>query len=136
ENFPLTDDERATVVDLPALPAKLKKRLGKKDSGFTVTETASIVLAIADTFLDAEPKQQMALLLVSKKLMDCLQANIVMPDSLPAKTTRKSKTPPTDTVYQFKITLLGVKPPIWRRIQVKDCTLDKLHEHIQTSMGW
>lgn len=39
-------------------------------------------------------------------------------------------------VYQFKITLLEVSPPIWRRIQVKHCTLDKLHEHIQTAMGW
>ena len=42
---------------------------------------------------------------------------------------------PTE-VYQFKITLLETQPPIWRRIQVGDCTLDKLHEHIQTSMGW
>jgi Plasmid pRiA4b ORF-3-like protein len=41
-----------------------------------------------------------------------------------------------DTVYQFKITLKDARPPIWRRIQVKDCTLDKLHEHIQTAMGW
>jgi len=39
-------------------------------------------------------------------------------------------------LYQFKITLRGIWPPIWRRIQVKDCTLDKLHEHIQTAMGW
>src|ERR687898_544427 len=38
--------------------------------------------------------------------------------------------------YQFKVTLLDTKPPIWRRIQVADCTLDKLHEHIQTAMGW
>jgi hypothetical protein len=38
--------------------------------------------------------------------------------------------------YQFKITLTGCEPPIWRRIQVQDCTLDKLHEHIQTAMGW
>ena len=53
--------------------------------------------------------------------------------ALPAK-ARKPK--PTDTVFQFKITLLGSKPPIWRRIQVKDCTLDKLHELIQTVMGW
>jgi hypothetical protein len=42
----------------------------------------------------------------------------------------------SERLYQFKITLKGIKPPIWRRIQVKDCTLDKLHEHIQTSMGW
>lgn len=25
---------------------------------------------------------------------------------------------------------------VWRRIQVRDCTLDKLHERIQTAMGW
>ena len=42
----------------------------------------------------------------------------------------------SNTVYQFKITLLESQPPIWRRIQVQDCTLDKLHEHIQTSIGW
>jgi hypothetical protein len=48
--------------------------------------------------------------------------------------TRKPKL--TETVYQFKIQLLDVKPPIWRRIQVTDSTLDKLHEHIQTAMGW
>jgi len=39
-------------------------------------------------------------------------------------------------LYQFKITLKEIQPPIWRRIQVKDCSLDKLHEHIQTAMGW
>jgi hypothetical protein len=44
--------------------------------------------------------------------------------------------PTSERVYQFRITLLDVHPPVWRRIQVKDCTLDKLHEHIQTSMGW
>jgi Plasmid pRiA4b ORF-3-like protein len=41
-----------------------------------------------------------------------------------------------ERVYQLKLTLLDTRPPIWRRIQVKDCTLDKLHEHIQTAMGW
>ena len=39
-------------------------------------------------------------------------------------------------VYQFKITLLDSRPPIWRRIVVADGTLDELHEHIQTAMGW
>jgi hypothetical protein len=44
--------------------------------------------------------------------------------------------PAAERLYQFKITLLDTQPPVWRRIQVKDGTLDKLHEHIQTSMGW
>lgn len=39
-------------------------------------------------------------------------------------------------VYQFRITLLDCEPAIWRQIRVEDCTLEKLHEHIQTAMGW
>lgn len=42
----------------------------------------------------------------------------------------------TGQLFQFKITLAEVAPPVWRRIQVNDCMLDKLHEHIQTAMGW
>ncbi len=38
-------------------------------------------------------------------------------------------------VYQFKITLLETRPPIWRRILVPDGTLDDLHEQIQTAIG-
>ena len=42
-----------------------------------------------------------------------------------------------DTVYQFKITLKGIKPPIWRRIQVSETyTFWDLHVAIQDSMGW
>ena len=43
-----------------------------------------------------------------------------------------------DTViYQMKVTLNEIKPPIWRRIQVRsDTTLSKLHRIIQEIMGW
>ena len=44
--------------------------------------------------------------------------------------------PASERLYQFKITLLESQPQIWRRIQVKDSTLDKFHERIQTAMGW
>ena len=54
----------------------------------------------------------------------------------PRQSAKTTKASPSGTVYQFKITLLGTNPPIWRRIQVEDCTLDRLHEHVQTSMGW
>ncbi|MBD3648649.1 MAG: plasmid pRiA4b ORF-3 family protein [Pseudomonadales bacterium] len=40
------------------------------------------------------------------------------------------------SLYQFKVTLNGSGPAIWRRILVRNCTLDKFHEHIQTAMGW
>ncbi len=40
------------------------------------------------------------------------------------------------TVYRFKITMKYITPVIWRRIETKDVPLEKLHELIQTSMGW
>lgn len=42
----------------------------------------------------------------------------------------------TAAVYRFKIVLQDTDPVIWRRIETKDVTLEKLHELIQTAMGW
>jgi Plasmid pRiA4b ORF-3-like protein len=40
-------------------------------------------------------------------------------------------------IYQFKIVLLGPKPPIWRRLQVPgNANLGWLHAVLQTTMGW
>jgi hypothetical protein len=39
-------------------------------------------------------------------------------------------------IYEIKVTLKDIKPPIWRRMQIKDCTLAKLHDIIQFGMGW
>jgi hypothetical protein len=40
-------------------------------------------------------------------------------------------------VYQFKITLRDVKPPVWRRIHVPETyTFWDLHVAIQDAMGW
>ncbi len=42
-----------------------------------------------------------------------------------------------DRIYQFKITLKRIKPPIWRRIQVPGTyTFWDLHVAIQDVMGW
>jgi hypothetical protein len=44
--------------------------------------------------------------------------------------------PKSGPVYQLKITLADIKPPVWRRVEVQDCTLSKLHPIIQIVMGW
>ena len=42
-----------------------------------------------------------------------------------------------ESIYQLKVTLRHVRPPVWRRIQVRgDATLDKLHQTLQIAMGW
>lgn len=41
------------------------------------------------------------------------------------------------SIYQLKITLKGVRPPIWRRVLVRsNSTLGQLHWVVQFSMGW
>src|SRR5690349_12196689 len=42
----------------------------------------------------------------------------------------------SNLLFQFKIALLEITSPIWRRIQVPDCTLGDFHELIQAAMGW
>ena len=43
----------------------------------------------------------------------------------------------THLLYQFKVTLRNIHPPIWRRIQVwEDTTLAQLHRILQIVVGW
>ncbi|KAF0996587.1 plasmid pRiA4b ORF-3 family protein [Geobacillus sp. TFV-3] len=52
--------------------------------------------------------------------------------SSPSKKPRRSK-----TAYQLKISLNGIRPPIWRRVLVPGhATFDQLHLVIQEAMGW
>lgn len=39
-------------------------------------------------------------------------------------------------IYQLKISLQHISPPIWRRVEMDDCYLDELHDIIQIAMGW
>ena len=40
-------------------------------------------------------------------------------------------------IYQVKVTLQGVKPPVWRRLLVQSSiSLRKLHDVLQDALGW
>jgi DNA invertase Pin-like site-specific DNA recombinase len=62
-------------------------------------------------------------------------ANLIRDIKQPTMASKKSAS--NQTVYQLKITLKNIRPPIWRRIQVlSSTTLEQLHLIVQEVMGW
>jgi hypothetical protein len=55
--------------------------------------------------------------------------------TMPAK--RRSASARPVKAYEVKVTLLGIRPPVWRRMMVRsDITLEHLHRVLQIVMGW
>lgn len=45
--------------------------------------------------------------------------------------------PPEPLLLTVRCDLVGAKPPIWRRLELRgDLTLDEVHENLQAAMGW
>ena len=54
-----------------------------------------------------------------------------------AQPARSQPFPQPDDVFQLRVSLMGIKPPIWRRVLVpQDVTLAQLHAILQIVMGW
>ncbi len=60
-----------------------------------------------------------------------------MPEKRQDKPLPPSNVTPLRQLFQLKVTLKHIQPPIWRRLLVDSrITLDALHSVIQISMGW
>ena len=54
-----------------------------------------------------------------------------------ARSSLKPRSKPAPEIYQLKVTLAEIEPPVWRRLLVPgEISLFKLHEIIQIAMGW
>ena len=137
KNFWLSPAQRDVLLTAPGILQPVKTKLKKTKAAFTHAEVAGMIQALLESAQGSEGQQQAAFLLVFKHLLGrWLEETSGLAEEAAAKSKKPKAKIPAGTVFQFKITLQGIDPPIWRRVQAKDCTLDKLHEHIQTAMGW
>ena len=138
EKYPLklTAKQRESLVHATRLAMGLKTRIKEASTDqqfveFTKKELDQMLGEI-DISLDfATPSDRKRLNAVLDKIFDLL-ADI---EEKQLKEKRQAVTKP-GAIYQFKVTLKESHPPIWRRIQVPDCTLGELHEVLQVVMGW
>jgi hypothetical protein len=126
--LPLTHAQRTVVAELaPELTARL--RLAEADQK-TIPLTAAELTVIRDKAGQAGPHAGNGTKRNSLRHVTHLAATVL------DRFSGIGAIPVSVRLYQLKVTLLDITPAIWRRIQVKDGTLDKLHERIQTAMGW
>ncbi len=138
EKFPLklTVKQRESMMQATRLTMGLKTRIKKasKDQQFvefTKKELEQMLGEIDISLDNATPSDQKRLNAVVGKIFDLL-ADI---EEKQLRDKRQAITKP-GAIYQFKVTLKESHPPIWRRIQVPDCTLGELHEVLQVVWDW
>ncbi len=124
----LTQSQRTAIVDLlPQMRGRLKLDAKHQTKiSFTVSQLKSILWCAGEAIPTTDSGMKRNSL---RHIVGAFQQAIKDAHGIGA-------IPPSKRLYQFMVTLLEIEPPIWRRIQVKDCSVDKLHEHIQTAMGW
>ena len=143
ETYPLklTQQQRETLLQVTQLSRNLKKKIEQAGKGTQVVPVTWNELhklndesgQAAVSAPSADKKRLMSVMTRVVKFFEEEHAEVL---DLDARTTRKRRPTKSDLLFQFKITLLDIKPAIWRRIQVPDCTLADLHEYIQAAFGW
>ncbi len=128
----LTEPEREAIAHGTRIRAKLRDRIKAEPEGtaiieFTVKELDHMLDELGTAAEYVPDPYKKWLVAVVRKITDLLDPGIPV---------RRRPAKIADTLFQFKITLVGTKPPIWRRVHTKDCNLGDLHEIIQTAMGW
>jgi hypothetical protein len=143
ESYPLrlTQQQRESMIHATRIKNKVKERLqqakgGTQVVGFTLKELDHLNDELGQAALYAPGTDKKRLISVLHKVTDLFSEEYAGVFEGVVPTTRKTAPKTGDLIYQFKVRLLDIKPAIWRRIQVPDCTLADLHEYIQAAFGW
>ncbi len=138
ESFPvkLTKLQREAMIVVTRLRRGIKNKIGEVPEGTQIVrftrkeldETAGEVNTAIDFAPNPYKKRLVAVRDKIEGILDGLE------EAKETSSRTSGKTP--GGIYQFKITLKDTSPPVWRRIQVADCSLGDLHEVIQIVMGW
>ncbi len=139
--FKLTQPQRESLIHSTRLKRSIKQKIEQAGEGTqTVLVTRKDLDALNDEIgqaaLYAVGADKKRLIAVLRKVTHLFEA---VEDGASLAVTRATTRRPfqnSGLLFQFKITLLDIKPAIWRRILVPDCSLDVLHLYIQAAFGW
>ena len=143
ETYPLklTQKQRETLLRCTHLSRNLKNKIkqageGTQVVGVTWNELHKLNDETGRVAVYAPSADEKRLMAVQGKVVKFFEEEHAEVFGFNPPKTVKRRLTKSDLLYQFKITLLDIKPAIWRRIQVPDCTLVELHEYIQAAFGW
>lgn len=111
---PTLAQRRALAELMPDLEERLALRAtGVRSVRLRRTEAAIAEMRVREA-LGEEPTGRL------RRTLECLWRRIL----------------PLTSELQFRVTLVGCDPPVWRRIRVPDGSLLDFHELLQAAMGW
>jgi hypothetical protein len=137
----LTELQRESLIQCTRIRNKIKERLkaageGTQIAGVTQKELDHLNDEIGQASVVAPSPHKKRLVTVLHQVAKLFAEDHTGLLGEETPKTRKAAPKSGNLLYQFKVTLLDIKPAIWRRIQVPDCTLTVLHEYIQVAFGW
>lgn len=143
ETYPLklTQQQRESLLHCPRLSRGLKNKIkqvgeGPQIVGVTWNELHKLNDETGQAAVYAPSADKKRLMAVQDKVIKFFEEEHAEVFGTEMPKARKRRLMKSGLVYQFKITLLEIKPPIWRRIRVPDCTLAEFHNYIQAAFGW